>query len=65
MNEVRHSDTAQSVKSKILQNATKPSIKSLVQDDIGCVGKFPLKEFYQAGCEAVTGVEWVKYTSLK
>ena len=60
--EVLHSDSAQSTKLRILQNATNPSIASLVQDyGLKCVGKFPLKEFYQEGHTAVVAVDWVKY----
>ena len=60
--EVLHSDSAQSVKLKILQNATKPSILNLVQDhDLKVVGKFPLQKFYAEGHQAVTQVDWVQY----
>ena len=60
--EVLRSDSTQSVKLKILQNATKPSIQRLVQDyDLKVVGKFPLKEFYEDNQKAVSAVDWVRY----
>ena len=60
--EVLHSDSAKSVKMRILQNATKPSVQSLVQDyGLKVVGKFPLEKFYAEGQKAITAVDWVKY----
>ena len=44
--EVLHSDSAEDVKMRILQNATKPSIQGMITDyDLKVVGKFPLREF--------------------
>ena len=53
--------SAQEVKLRIMQNATNPSTFLCKDVPLACVGKFPLKEFYEQGHEAITQVEWVKY----
>ena len=59
---VLHSDSAKDIKMKILKHATRPSIQNLVQNcPLKCVGKFPLKEFYEEGNKPLTGVDWVKF----
>ena len=60
--EVLHSDSAADIKMRILKHATKPSIQNLVKNcPLKCVGKFPLKEFYEEGNKALTGLDWVKF----
>ena len=59
--EVLQSDKAADVKMRILQHATKPCT-NLVQDcPLQCVGKFPLRDFYDEGHQALSAVDWVKY----
>ena len=60
--EVLSSSSAEDIKLRILQNATRPSIANLVQDhDLKVVGKFPLKKFYAEGQTEVTQVDWAEY----
>ena len=46
---------------RILQHATKPSTNLVCGCALSCVGKFPLKEFYEEGHQALTQVDWVRY----
>ena len=60
--EVLASDSAADIKEEIMQHAVKPSIQKLLTDtNLKVVGKFPLKEFYEAGGQAVSEQDWVRY----
>ena len=60
--EVLASDSAAEIKEEIMQHAVNPSIQKLLTDtNLKVVGKFPLKEFYEEGGQAVSAADWVRY----